>query len=1305
MLKRYRFPGSKSFSSDESIIFFGRKEDVANLSTSVFVNPTTVIFGKSATGKSSLIQAGLIPELRNMNSVEEGQPEPYLPITILPKIYSSNVSKSLHIKIADIIEDNIEKDNFLNLSESHLQSSLWYLLKQFQYKQHVNKKQQVLVLIFDQGEELFTYPEREIEEFVKELHPVIGQFIPEEFRQIVKEGKLSPQVNLILNSPPPVKFIFSIRSDKLHLITRLKKASPHILQNSYELLPLQKYQVDEAMDGPSLHDDESFVSKKFIITKDAKKYIFQELSGLKDLDYNFEETRIEPFSLQIICSYIEQKIVPKKDPNDKNDKQLFEVNRHTLEGARQPKEIINDYYISCIDELKVDNKFLKPAEKEKVRILIEERMISDNRRIPIHIRTIEQDIECPVRPEILNALVDTRILNRNYDSHNESIYEVTHDCLIEPILKAKTERLGDKIVTRSIIDQLKNEIIELEGAGISNTKIERSAGFDEKKTEKSVGESNVASIELKLRLTEAYKKLGEAYNLIKDYKNAIESLDKANESIPDQSNNSLLTAIYRARADAYFFLGQYEKSNEDLMEILKQNPNDNTASTYLVENYDSQNRLDEAFLYFNELKISSENAGVYNVLGNKFYAKRLYEKAKECYLKAIEVNPIADYAFSNIGLVENALGNFDSSLANYAKAAALNPNSAVPLNDIGNVYYSKGEYGKAKQNYLRAVEIDPGYYYSLHNLGLIEEINNNEQSAIEYYNKAIAVNPSYENSHLRLASIFFKNKDYDRVKEIYQKLIEMDQTNPLNYHDIGLVEENLQNWQAAITYFKKATELDPNYDKGWYRLGKAQYSCGENEEAIKSLEIAIDLNPKNAEYTNELGLCYYNSKEWGLAKKYFENAAILTPEESVYHTNVGLAEFNLNNLDEAEKHFRKSIGLRPNDKDALVVLASIYFKKKDWRSAKETYEKLVEIGPENAVYYYDLGLIEENLQNWQAAITHFKKATELDPNYDKGWYRLGKAQYSCGENEEAIKSLEKAIDLNPKNAEYTNELGLCYYDSKEWGLAKKYFESAAILTPEEPVYHTNVGLAEFNLNNLEDAEKHLRKSIEIKPDDEVALVKLAGIYFKKEDWRSAKETYEKLVEIGPMNELNYYDLGQIEEKLQDFERATDHFKKVIEINKNYDKAWYKIGQRQREEGDINSAIKNLERALELNPQNDVYHNELGLCFFKLKEWEEAKKCFTKSVTITPEDYVYQSNLGAVDTELGNFDSAEKYLQKSIEINSEYALTYFNYGELLEKQNKIREAIIQYEKYLELAPNDAEANDKIIALKKTIQKES
>src|SRR6185503_8735400 len=62
------YRGLEPYNEEHADLFFGRTEVIRQLATHVAAQPLTVVLGASGTGKSSLVKAGLAPQLRNLQN-------------------------------------------------------------------------------------------------------------------------------------------------------------------------------------------------------------------------------------------------------------------------------------------------------------------------------------------------------------------------------------------------------------------------------------------------------------------------------------------------------------------------------------------------------------------------------------------------------------------------------------------------------------------------------------------------------------------------------------------------------------------------------------------------------------------------------------------------------------------------------------------------------------------------------------------------------------------------------------------------------------------------------------------------------------------------------------------------------------------------------------------------------------------------------------------------------------------------------------------------------------------------------------
>ena len=95
------FLGLQSYTEAQSEIFFGRDEEIERLTNLIKANTLTIVFGKSGTGKTSLLNAGVFPGLRKNYC---------LPFRI--RLEFSEDSADLITQVKNILRTEIDKYGF-----------------------------------------------------------------------------------------------------------------------------------------------------------------------------------------------------------------------------------------------------------------------------------------------------------------------------------------------------------------------------------------------------------------------------------------------------------------------------------------------------------------------------------------------------------------------------------------------------------------------------------------------------------------------------------------------------------------------------------------------------------------------------------------------------------------------------------------------------------------------------------------------------------------------------------------------------------------------------------------------------------------------------------------------------------------------------------------------------------------------------------------------------------------------------------------------------------------------------------------
>jgi len=362
------FLGLQSYSEAQSEIFFGRDAEIEQLTNLINSNILTIVFGKSGTGKTSLLNAGVFPRLRKNYC---------LPFRI--RLEFNTGSLDLITQIKNILKTEIDKYGF-KVENYPADETLWEYFHREPLWKSVTP-----ILIFDQFEEIFTlakksnrFSGKELNVFWQELADLIENSIPEKLRHTFLNDK--EQVNYSYKNQN-IKILFTFREEYLPEFESITSKIPSIKYSRFRLMPMngnQGYDVITKTWNDKIDSGEAGKIVNFFSEEDEK-------------NISYDVMVIEPSLLSQICAYIDKERIHEnrgkisaefldKYPKGKilrsiYDEALAESNEAILQGndgveknAKPANEFVEDKLIT--DE-GYRTKYLLRAEDEKTRPGIE----------------------------------------------------------------------------------------------------------------------------------------------------------------------------------------------------------------------------------------------------------------------------------------------------------------------------------------------------------------------------------------------------------------------------------------------------------------------------------------------------------------------------------------------------------------------------------------------------------------------------------------------------------------------------------------------------------------------------------------------------------------------------------------------------------------------------------------------------------------------------------------------------------------------------------------------------------------------
>lgn len=405
--------GLESYKESNSNIFFGRDEEIQQLSNDIFHNIQTVIYGPSGTGKTSIIRAGIFKVAR-----EKG----YFPIYIRLVHGDLKTKKKYYLQIIEGIETeakahDIDIENttqYINKEgNSFACGSLWEYLHCNEFWSKDNYPIIPLIVI-DQFEELFTLcsDRKEQYDFFEQISDLCDNKIPSYIKDYVNDrGNERIEYSETVN----YRFVISLREDFLARLEELSENIPALKRNRFSLQCISEEQALEIITKPSPGLVSEEIAIQIIERVTNKKY--HEDFTLHDQSDIF----VEPSILSLFCSEL-----------DKNRRiQALDVISPNLIGEFGDN-IINDFYIES----------LLGFSPEKVDFLEKHLLTVDGFRDAVALQNAKK---FGFTDEEISNLIDKRLV-RIEEWDGAKRIEFTHDVLCKVASKHKQELESQKLL-------------------------------------------------------------------------------------------------------------------------------------------------------------------------------------------------------------------------------------------------------------------------------------------------------------------------------------------------------------------------------------------------------------------------------------------------------------------------------------------------------------------------------------------------------------------------------------------------------------------------------------------------------------------------------------------------------------------------------------------------------------------------------------------------------------------------------------------------------------------------------------------
>jgi tetratricopeptide (TPR) repeat protein len=525
-------------------------------------------------------------------------------------------------------------------------------------------------------------------------------------------------------------------------------------------------------------------------------------------------------------------------------------------------------------------------------------------------------------------------------------------------------------------------------------------------------------------------------------------------------------------------------------------------------------------------------------------------------------------------------------------------------------------------------------------------------------------------------------------------------------------------FREAIKHFDLAIDADPDSVEGHLRRAEALDAMGRFNEAIEDLERVVAAKMVDGSAASNalfsIGNCYVKLGDLPRAVEYFDRTLAAAPfSDQVWH-NQGMAFLNLGRLEQAAGCFARAAEANPASVRTCLWQGHCLHNLGRDDEADECFARAAQTNAveEIAQVWMQIGQHLQEGGSLERAVEAYDHALDLSPTWDVAWLTRGVCLALLTRDDEAEAAFNEAIALDglSKLSALANLGGLLMRRGRRKEAAAVY-DRVLDVPPSAVRDHIERARVLLALGRFDDALTATALARRLDPTNP-NVRHLEGVCLEALGrFAEAADTFGSLVRVQSHHIEAWRRRARCLMIINENEEARFCCEKAIALGDATGEVSFVHGCALAQLGQLEEAASSFEESLSVGPSAEgarMSWINLGSCYQQLDRYSDAVVAFEHALAISPSDVsairgvatsfdamgrskaAYSWAATGLALELFDTDSGQAVARivQAIELDSSNWLATRLRGDIHLAVGEHEEAILMYQRVLELRPNDA-----------------
>ncbi|MGE3623407.1 MAG: tetratricopeptide repeat protein, partial [Bdellovibrionales bacterium] len=523
-----------------------------------------------------------------------------------------------------------------------------------------------------------------------------------------------------------------------------------------------------------------------------------------------------------------------------------------------------------------------------------------------------------------------------------------------------------------------------------------------------------------------------------------------------------------------------------------------------------------------------------------------------------------------------------------------------------------------------------------------------------------------EARYIKRGNELFEEGAYEKARLEYKNALRLKPADPEIAYRLGLIDEAQGNFASAFGGFTRAEQQNDRYHPALLKLAEYYIAGGQYERAKERIGKVL------ADLPDDAGA-------------HALNAAILLRHSD----NEG-----------AEKEARLSLSKDPANVTAFSVLAGVYNAQNDTAKALATVEEGIRHNPKNLALLLLKADTSERMGDFIELAKCYEAIFRIAPNDPRYRINLASVFLKAGRTDDAEAALRAGVENLPQSWDLKRRLVSFLADRRGLDAAETEIRSYMQAYPEKgelTEWLVNVYASHNAIERATAFLKDLAARDQLSPQGIAARASLARIYYIKGDRNKAQELADNVLATSPGNLDALLIRAHIQADKGFTQNAVTNLRTILRERPKAKEALQLLTEMLVVQGRIDLAIDTLNELVDADPLNFAARVRLAQLYHQNGDSKHAMGLLFSVTKTEPSYAVGWESTARIAIDVKDWSTAEAAVEKLEAIDGQQPTAAYLRGEILRKNGKTAESLIQLKRAIEFDPASPLAEHAIKAL--------